>query len=343
MKRVGLMIFMLLPFQGWAMDTLRVDLKPAWLQHTETGFIPWQDEVRVVYLPVQACEGFGLEITSVNPFDVLLNNRLTQLQTKEFRISTEALKKIAGETGMVAIFSNDGFDNMKCLSAVTSKGDPLEMKASNMSSFMIVAGIFLCTIFILLLRTQPALTFDYFNMAKVFSLRPSDETQSIRLTSVNNLYFYVFCSALVAVVLVAFKHGADLTELSFAQACKQTALLVALLFGLFMAKALWIRILGSLFNLTDFGPGQFQDYVKIWLISFSGCALLLIVLVMTGANWLDWINPLSYFIVALLNVFVGITFLKLMSRGGFTAFHLFSYLCSAEIVPLIILFSIYFF
>jgi hypothetical protein len=31
-----------------------------------------------------------------------------------------------------------------------------------------------------------------------------------------------------------------------------------------------------------------------------------------------------------------------MARGGFTVFHLFSYLCASEIIPLIILLNVYF-
>jgi hypothetical protein len=61
-----------------------------------------------------------------------------------------------------------------------------------------------------------------------------------------------------------------------------------------------------------------------------------------NADWAAWLNVLSYFLIGMSLIFVVITFLKLLARGGFTVFHLFSYLCASEIVPLIVLLNIYF-
>ena len=117
---------------------------------------------------------------------------------------------------------------------------------------------------------------------------------------------------------------------------------MALVFGVLMAKIFLLGLLAGIFKLTDFGPAQFHNYVRLLLVSFIFCSTFLLILVMFDLQFSAWFSRLSYCIVGMSIVFVGITFLKLMARGGFTVFHLFSYLCASEIIPLIILLNVYF-
>jgi hypothetical protein len=169
-----------------------------------------------------------------------------------------------------------------------------------------------------------------------------DSALTIRITSTNNVFFYLFCSALVAVNLFVLHSGERLLSMTFGAVMIKILQLTVLVFLVLVIKIVLINSLAALFRLTDFGPAQFYNYVRLLLISFIFCSGILIFLVMINADWEAWRDALRYFIVGMSLIFVGITFLKLLARGGFTVFHLFSYLCASEIVPFIILLNIYF-
>jgi hypothetical protein len=56
-----------------------------------------------------------------------------------------------------------------------------------------------------------------------------------------------------------------------------------------------------------------------------------------------WRSSFIILISAMMGVYLVITFLRLINRGGFTVFHLFSYLCVSEIFPMLLLLKIYYF
>lgn len=343
MKKVVLLVLIMASTVGWSMDTVRIDLKPRWLRYAENEFVQHDGSGNLIYLPVNEIKGIALAISSKNTFQVYWNDRLIEKDIKKFYSLLPELKRTAGESGMISIFSEAGVGAIETVAVQTIQTDGFVNRKATVSSFIILMGILLMACFIVLLRTQPTLTFEYLNVSRIFGLRYSEETQNLRITSVSNLFFYLFTSTLAAVILFVFGQGTSLVEVSFGQSLGQVVLLIGALLSVLLVKAVVLKLVASLFNLADFNSKQFQDYPKIWLISFGICALILTLLVMVGANWYAWIAPLQYFVLAVQLIFVGAVFLKLMGRGGFTAFHLFSYLCATEIIPLIILLNIYFF
>ena len=325
------------------LDTLRVDLKPIWLSNSENGFVPFNASGNVVHLPVNEMKGIALEVSSKKPFHIFLNNRLIERDIKKFHRSLEVMQREAGEAGIISILSNSGFADVETVSVQVLEENGFAGRKATVSSFIIMAGVLLAAYFIVLIRTQPSLTLEYLNVSKIFGLRYFEETQHLRITSVSNIFFYVFSALLAAVVLFVFNRGSEVVAMSFGKSLGQVVLVTTILLAVLLIKAVLLKFTAALFGLSDFNSKQFQDFPKTWLISFGICAIMLTVLVMFGADWHAWIRPLEYFVLMVQLVFVVAVYLKLIGHGGFTAFHLFSYLCATEIIPLIILLNVYFF
>jgi hypothetical protein len=341
-KKPLLAILIAISFYAVALDTLRIDLKPVCFKY-DGVFTPYDDNARVAYLPVQKCTGDAIEISSENFFSIFLNQRLAHFQVKDFKMTVVDLKRAAGETGMIAIVTTDGLGKVDCETLMVASENPLQHKPTSTSSFMIVVGIILFGSLILLARTNPGLTIEYFNLSKTFNLKRADDMNlGMRLTSLSNLFFFLLCSTAGGILFFLLRNGDTVPEIRFYEAMLRAGWLIILIFMLLILKVLWLRLFAALFGQAGFGLSQFHDYLKILLASFNFSLLILLFLVMIGVDWSSWIAPLQYFIVITSVIFVALIFLKLLVQGGFTVFHLFSYLCVSELIPLIILLNIFF-
>jgi Domain of unknown function (DUF4271) len=333
-------VFVLMGFHASALDSVKVDLKKSWLMLQDGKFVPHSGEGRAAYVNLSELNAGVILISGRQNFSVFVNNRLVGSNTKRFKMP---VSKTFAARGVLAVFSDNGVDQVSLSFISPAEQGFFARKPNPVSSALILFAILLAVGLILLIRTNGPAAIEYFNFVKVFSLRGTeDSAQIMRITSANNVFYYLFCSALIAVNLYVLYNGNILLGLSFGVVMASVLKLMALVFGVLMVKIFILSLLAGIFKLTDFGPAQFHNYVRLLLVSFIFCSAFLLILVMVDADYSAWFSRLSYFIVTMSIVFVGITFLKLMARGGFTVFHLFSYLCASEIIPLIILLNVYF-
>jgi hypothetical protein len=333
-------VFVLIGAHAFASDSIQVDLKKSWLMMEAGKFVPHSGEGRVAYIDLAELNSGIILISGRQNFDVFVNNRLIARRANHFKMPVG--NSVDGR-GVLSVFSDNGVDRLSLSLLRPAEPDFFGQKPSSVSSALIVLTILLTASLILLIRTNGSAAIEYFNFIKLFSLRASEDSgTTMRITSTSNVFYYLFCSALIAVNLYVLYTGNILLSLSFGTVLLGIFKLLILVFGVLISKILLISLLAGIFKLTDFGPTQFYNYVRLLLVSFMACSALLMILVMFNADYSAWFSRLSYFIVGMSIVFVGITFLKLMARGGFTVFHLFSYLCASEIIPLIILLNVYF-
>ncbi|MCX6128154.1 MAG: DUF4271 domain-containing protein [Proteobacteria bacterium] len=340
MRKGFVFVLVLIGIHAFGSDSIQVDLKKSWLMMDEGKLVPHSGEGRVAHVKLSELGSGVIQISSRQHFNVFVNNRLVASRTSQFKMP---VGKTVGGQGLLTVFSNYGVDQLSLSFISPGQQDLFSRKPNSVSSALILFSILLAAGLIVLIRTNGSAAMEYFNFIKLFSLRGTeDSAQIMRITSANNIFYYLFCSALLAVNLYVLYKGNTLLGLSFGTVMMGILKLMALVFGVLMAKISLLGLLAGIFKLTDFGPSQFHNYVRLLLVSFIFCSAFLLILVMVDADFSAWFTRLSYFIVGMSIVFVGITFLKLMARGGFTVFHLFSYLCASEIIPLIILLNVYF-
>jgi len=230
--------------------------------------------------------------------------------------------------------------------------DLLARKGDFFLDFSILAFIFLMIFFVVLLRTNPKLTFDYLNFARLFSVQEHEENiMTLRIRSSANLLYYAFASLLSALQLMVIFHFVS-SESALANIFQVTSIeesfyqwggLSTIILGLLFAKLILTTSFSYLFKSTEVAALQFFNFIRLIIFTFGIMSLVLILYFITKVIDPTWYFNLFYFMAAVFIFWEIVIFLKLMARLHFHIFHLFFYLCASELIPLVILLKVVFY
>ncbi|NJN40884.1 MAG: DUF4271 domain-containing protein [Flammeovirgaceae bacterium] len=118
---------------------------------------------------------------------------------------------------------------------------------------------------------------------------------------------------------------------------KNWGVLSAIIFSLILIKLVLVYVFSGLFKIMEVLPLQFFNFVRINFLAFCSISVgCLIIFFMDQDIWILHVH-LLWFLVAFYVIWLLLIFLKLMPDNRFRLFHLFSYLCGSEIIPIIIL------
>jgi hypothetical protein len=214
-----------------------------------------------------------------------------------------------------------------------------------------MAGAILVIFVLVLFRTNPQLTLDYFSFAKIFSVQERNENLlASRITSSVNLLFYLFCALLTGYLLsfvfyLAGSYFPASTALSietFGGSFQVWLRLSFYILLLLASKLVAVLIFSSLFNFRETVSFQFFNFLRFVLFTAVMMAILsLIYFIFKGGEPLFY-RQLILMALALMSAGSVMVLIKLLARAPFSFFHLFSYLCASEIIPLVIIIKIFF-
>jgi hypothetical protein len=227
--------------------------------------------------------------------------------------------------------------------------DPVLRKGNFFLDFALITALIVSIYLAFLMGTNPRLTFDYLNASKLFSVYEREENLlASRVTARVNLLFYLFCSLYCSLtLLVVFHLGNDLIPLAryfpirstgegFLQWIKLSAVVASLLF----VKMVIVFILSELFSVKDAAAIQYFQFIRA-LILAAGLITLISILNFIFKGQAGGLHFLLLRIgAAVLVLSAGMMYLKLLGLTRYHFFHLFSYLCASEIIPLVILLRI---
>jgi hypothetical protein len=211
--------------------------------------------------------------------------------------------------------------------------------------FIVVASLILVLLLVMILYINPKLAAEYFSLSKVFSTYDSEEGQSsIRTMNTTNLLFYTFLSLVLSLLFKTVFHFAEeritiawhFNGASFIGEIFQWIRLSIFILMFFFLKLVLVFWFTKLFNLREIVRTHIFNWTRITLLSISP------VLVVTVAYYLILGQHISVYLVLfgivwwVLSGLVIIIFSKVARRTGFSLFHIFSYLCATEIIPLLI-------
>jgi hypothetical protein len=251
----------------------------------------------------------------------------------------------------ISIYQRGGIQSLSCriLSASpipVSDRDPIPRAGNFFLDFSLIGALILSLYFVLLLRNNPKLTVDYLNATKLFSVQEREENLlANRVASSVNLLFYLFCCLFCGLTLITvFYFAGDFIPLSrhfpirsIGEGFLQWARLSALIAGLLVLKMAIVFIFSMLFNLKDTAAIQYFNFIRM---------LLVVAGLITFVSTLHFIfygqyGGLQSFLLrtgaVVMVLSAGMMYLKLLALTRYHFFHLFSYLCASEIIPLVIL------
>jgi hypothetical protein len=334
------------------------NLQSHWLINLDGNFIAADNQkTKSIYFWIDARKEKGnkLFIKGKYRFSVFVNSKCVLTKIGSAKISIDSLAKLSSHQLFVGVYSPQGIQHLESSIERSQPSNSLELvlrKGNYFLSFTIIASIILLISFILFLRTNPTLTFDYLDVNKLFSFQDRDEsTLTLRIGSSVNLLIYFFGSLFLALMLlISFHLMGNLVSLSqqfpitsVLQGFWQWILLTLIIFSLLMAKLLWVVLMSALFGFRDTVRIQFFNFVRVILTGMCLLSVISITYFIIGVR-----EPLYYFhsLTILSIVFIlGLIaiYFKLVARMPFHFFHLFSYLCITEIIPLMVLIKVFFY
>lgn len=360
---VRILMLWLVTLGASASPVLVKDLRPEWTIYENGVYRPVgasdTELISTIYFSIDPRKfgGQRLMINGDEDWYLFINGQLVSEERGSGHFNIDSLRQEFGSSLFVGLRTTGGFGEM-----VTQIGSPVLpqsilgreqtfRKPAFFRDFGIIVSVFLLVFFLILLRSNPQLTLDYFSFSKIFSASERNETQlASRITSSANLLFYLFCALLTGFLLSAIFYSSSssfsaallMPMESLASTFIVWGVLSASIFLLLAAKLAIVLIFSTLFNFRETMSFQFFNFLRFVLFTAVIMALMSLIFFTFRVD-----SPILYerlIALGLMLLTIGsiAVLLKLLRKSRFSFFHLFSYLCISEFIPLVIIFKIFF-
>lgn len=227
--------------------------------------------------------------------------------------------------------------------------DGLEILTREFSSFKdyyIIGLLLILALFAMLKATHPRAFGEFYSISRVLSLRWKEDSiiMGKPVSGASFLFILMYC-LVAAFVIQAFLHqtGSSLGQFNISAHESVTASLFSwfgltlLVFLVMIIKLVIIWITSNLLGYKDMTSFHFFDYMRISQILLFLLLILVTLSILSYNNFLassDLLVGYVFGFAVLLTVIL--LFFKLLSAPVYRNMHLISYLCTTEILPLII-------
>lgn len=353
-----LWVLVLIGFQVSGQTVVR-DLKGDWLEYDVEGYRHVGDQGpsrHTIYFTVDAAKykGQQLSISSRTEWHLLIDGKLIFSGWKG-SFDLDSLSSRYSPSLFCGIHTEEDFYHLETLIVSRATVPPiavsLERPITHFSDFCILVSAVLALFFLLLLRNNPQLTIDYFSFTKIFSVKERNETLlASRIGSSVNLLFYLLSALFAGFLLtIVFHFAGDYFTVagSFPTSAFSEALFTWLKLSFFIlillgAKLLIVLAFSSLFNFRETVSFQFFNFLRFVLFTSVAMAALDMGYFLFRGEQPGFFKFLIVMALMLMSVGPIMVMIKLLPRASFSLFHLFSYLCASEIIPLVIIIKIFF-
>lgn len=338
--------------------TIKKDLRSEWMTYEQGAYKPsGSDHLNgrnTLYLQIVPEEfpGSYLRIKSERPFFVFINSRINGEYKGSVAFDLDSLRTVdQGRLYTLAIHQRN-INERDLKTAIISKQrqaivvtNTVAKPASYFRDFVVVAGILIILLFLVILRINPKLAADYFSVARIFSAREGEDSQSsARLTSSSNVQFYILCSMMMALYLMIILKNlpsdyalpVHFQATGFWMISWQWIKLGIIIFSFFVFKIIIIFLLTRLFGMRGMARFHFFNWIRLLLIVFGTATIILFMYFISRGESEDFFVVFLSLVVIILIVWIVVAFFKLSGRSEHSMFHLFSYICATEIIPLLI-------
>ncbi|WKN33642.1 DUF4271 domain-containing protein [Porifericola rhodea] len=210
------------------------------------------------------------------------------------------------------------------------------------------AGILiLLVLYAILINQYPRIFRNLYDLSRVFSLKIREDNSRIRLVNEAHVMFLVQHCFLIAFLFIMLVSTTNLIEVSipyinfepnsfggYMLLWAQVALLVLATIWL---KYIIVMLFGALFKLRQLRSIYMLDYMRMSLI-YSAFLFALLIVVFAGIGYYNdsYFNVIIYLFILLASVRVIVLYFRLFRNASFRNVYLFSYICIAEVIPLLV-------
>jgi hypothetical protein len=338
------------------------NLQPEWMTYSDGTYQPataLEAIGNTIYFDVEPLKHADakLQIESGNPFFIFMNGNLIREGEKKEVFDLDSLSA-AGSSLFFAIHQqNINPRELKTtIIAATSARQQADLSIPVKPNpffrdFAVLSGLIIITLFVAIINLNPKLASDYFSVVKIFSLREADDAQSnARLTSSSNIQFYVASSLLLGFYLILIlKHLPDEYSLplhfeasSFWQLVGQWLRLSMIILMVFGIKIFLIYMLTRLFDMKGLARVHFFNWIRLLLIVVGAFTVIVFIYYISRGQGSGFFAVLLMLAMVALAAWIVVVFMKLNGKTEHSMFHLFSYICATEIIPMVIIIKVLF-
>jgi len=348
----------LLASQTVAQRMVKKDLEGDWKIFLNDRYEPFSDEhtVKTIYFWIDADKfpGDRLYIRSTSPFSVFINGKFISDKNDHFTIDSIA-ERFSSSKFLVAVHQEKIVRTAlrttieTAAQKVVSALEPNNRPFTFFRDFVVIASIVLLLMLIIVMRLNPKLASDYFSVTRIFSLRESDDGQVYtRISNSTNVLFYGFSSLILGFYLMIIFHfvapvysiAGNFQTDSFFSATGQWLILSLIILVVFFLKMILIYAISGMFGSREVAGIHFFNWIRMLLIVFGVMSITLFIYFVMRGQSIGFHVILLKLIGWCLAMWTIIIFLKLNGRSGYSLFHLFSYICATEIIPLLIIITV---
>lgn len=355
MRNLAFFFFLFFVHSGQAQwRNVSEDLRPNWMVVIDNKYVPFDHQhTQAIHLAIdENYFGRQIEFSHKQQYGIFVDGRLVKVHAGVWKMNVDSLRTLSPSFQMLSVFMPDKiqFLQMKLNYRVANEDrSSIPRSSSHFADFVILASLLLFVFFVILYRSNTSLTLDYLNITKVFLIQSREEAITTgRIGSSANLLFFGFislCTSLMLLIIASEGYPSVTLPIphSFPSLLWLSMWWIGIsvaIFLLLITKLFLIWLMTQLFRFRDTVRFQYFNFVRSIYGSMIISGLL-------GAGYYigQFQNPeffrfLLLVICGLLTLSSAFLFLKLLSRTGSTVFHLFSYLCGSEIIPLMILIKV---
>ncbi|QDH81467.1 DUF4271 domain-containing protein [Echinicola soli] len=275
-----------------------------------------------------------------------------------FVIPMEQLKKISGENTktLSLMVYKEGIDSdqLSVKKGVFRKGRPVAggvnvpneqlREKDTVKDFMILAFVVVLALVALFKVTYPMVFQSVLRPVSLFQEEFSEGSSGMKLFSSDVIFYMLVFSMLMSLFAFSYLHFAGIGLLDEFLGDGLNSLLLIWLSGsvIFMVmsflKYLWIKIFAVVYHLDKIDFSQFFYMVKSLMLVLLILYVVVMGFYLQGYTAMD--EMMNYAVWLFLVVYlVGIfrLFYLMLKKVPFKSYHLFSYLCSSELVPFLVI------
>lgn len=337
------------------------DLKQDWLVYEHDQYTPYTGDgnTNTIYLRIDSREHSNdfIRIRSSESFNVMVNG-LVCGSGNHFQFPIDSLAKAHNTTILLFAINQDDLHARSIHTKMLGLSEKNEVDhaiakrdMSSFRDFAISAALLLIVMLLVIIRLNPKLAGDYLSVTRIFSLREGEDAQMYsRIANSTNILFYVYCSLLIGYYLiVVFHFVSDLFPIalafeaeSFSGMILQWLKLSSMILSLLFVKIILVFGLSYLFGIGEIPGIHFFNWIRVLVVFFGLLSIVLFIYFI----WHGHSHETHTIFLKLLGWIVGgwmiLIFFKLSRRANASMFHLFSYICATELIPLLITIKVLF-
>lgn len=340
---------------------------------SEQRYFPYIDDKKVSFpiitlaLDLKANSGYSFNVYATNNASLFIEGKIVDYleEGKNSRYSIDSLTNIYQKDSLyLTVYSPTGkFENFS-FEIVSVQPEKLKVQESNnqdyyihprrigsFSDYFVLASVLILVFVTILYRTNQKYFHDFYNFPKAMSMKIREEAYlSVRYITGTYLSFLIIQSFIIGFILLnIFHYSHNLkSQLDFISTDTLMSSMMGwmkvsgLIFLSFLLKYFLVKSISQLFNLKGFSTIHFFDFFRL-SITFYLLILVAIVILIPGFSFEDflWIPTLIKIIIIFYIFRMLVLFLKLYKYAPFRNLHLILYICSTELLPLLVGFKIF--